>query len=250
MISRLTVSAVSLLCVAPSSQLSSWLAGKQGREGDRQLAGILAAFGQELIELGVGLDELGEFLRQAPLAGHEAGGLGVRPAELGPLQVATVASRLRCATFEQLQILGGLLLGEQRNGHVLQQRAGEQVFGVLQAEQLAERAGKQARRSESCHRLFRSNGPHLGFGIRLKTALHSEKFLIVRMPTSVIASLTLEISREKPKYDELTNFEHLAGQARIGLDRHGELGRAVVGVLRQLEQANRTLRQGGQLGAS
>ena len=45
----------------------------------------------------------------------------------------------------------------------------------------------------------------MGFGIRLNTALHSEKFLIVRMPTNVMASFTLAISRENPKYDELTN---------------------------------------------
>src|SRR5947207_15321287 len=53
---------------------------------------------------------------------------------------------------------------------------------------------------------FLSDGADFVFVIKLKTALHSEKFLIVRMPTSVLASLTLEISREKPKYDEFTNF--------------------------------------------
>ena len=38
-------------------------------------------------------------------------------------------------------------------------------------------------------------------------AFQSTKFLIVRMPIMVIAVLTPEISREKPKYDELTNFK-------------------------------------------
>src|SRR5690606_41051333 len=67
------------------------------------------------------------------------------------------------------------------------------------------RRAKMPRRSESFHSVFRSNGPHLGEGIKLNTALHSAKFLIVRTPTSAIANLTLEISRENPKYDEFTN---------------------------------------------
>src|ERR1700722_9769640 len=37
-------------------------------------------------------------------------------------------------------------------------------------------------------------------------AFQRTKFLIVRMPIMVIAVLTPEISREKPKYEELTNF--------------------------------------------
>ena len=61
------------------------------------------------------------------------------------------------------------------------------------------RRANKARRNESCHRCLRWNGPHLGSGIRLNTALDKAKFLIVRIPTSVTASLTLDISRENPK---------------------------------------------------
>ena len=39
----------------------------------------------------------------------------------------------------------------------------------------------------------------------MNTALQSEKFLIVWIPTSMIAILMFEISRANPKYDELTN---------------------------------------------
>jgi len=38
--------------------------------------------------------------------------------------------------------------------------------------------------------------------------------------------------------------------SRICFDRHGKLGRTIVGILRQLEQPNRTLGQGGQLSSS
>jgi hypothetical protein len=61
-------------------------------------------------------------------------------------------------------------------------------------------------------------------GIKLNTALHSEKFLIVRMPTREIANLTLEISRENPKYDEFTNrstWPVRPGSASMGMANCG-----------------------------
>ena len=67
--------------------------------------------------------------------------------------------------------------------------------------------------------LFRSKGPQRGFGTRLKTAFQRAKFLIVRTPTREMPTLTLEILREKPKYDEFTNFSTWParpGSASIG----------------------------------
>ena len=38
-----------------------------------------------------------------------------------------------------------------------------------------------------------------------KTSFHRVKFLIVRIPTSVIANFTFDFSREEPTYDEFTD---------------------------------------------
>ena len=188
--------------------------------------------------------------RHVPLAGHHAGRLGMIPAKALAFQRRTADADAPVAFGEQFGVFAPAIPWPTAARPCLAAaRRRTASSASFRPSSLPNARANRPRRSESCHRLFRSNGPHLGFGIRLNTALQSAKFLIVRMPTSVIASLTLEISREKPKYDELTNLQHLAGQARIGFDRHGEFGRAVFGILREFEQPNRDFAAAPAVGA-
>jgi hypothetical protein len=200
-------------------------------------------------EVRVGFDELGELLGQAPLAGHEAGGLGVRPAELRPLQVRQPRLAV-LAAFEQFQVLARLLLGEQGNGHVLQQRPGEQVLGLLQAQQLAGGPREQGPAERILPQALQVERPAPRIGHQAEHGAPQREVLDradADQRDRQLDARDLAGEAEVRRVDEL---QHLAGQPGVRLDRHGELGGAIVRILRQLEQANGTLRQSGELSAT
>lgn len=100
-----------------------------------------------------------------------------------------------------------------------------------------------ARRKESCHNVLRSNGPHFGFGIRLKTGAPQRKVLDRADADHGNRQLDAGDLAAEAKIGRVDELQHLSGQAGIRLDGNGELDGTILRVLRQLEQTNGALRQ-------
>ena len=101
------------------------------------------------------------------MASHHPTGFGMGPAEYSRSRGQAALPLI--ADFQQLGVKGRPSVGQQGNGHVLQQRGRKGLFG-LRRPQASRASAQTARRSESCHSPQRSKGPHLGLGIRLNTA--------------------------------------------------------------------------------